>query len=178
MLLVLLCLARRSHLKPADGARAVRSMAVASFTTICGNGREQLSQPGRVAERGLPKAGHGSPGGAAPANMRQAIPGQSTTRSIAGLTRSAPDRAWVTDITSVCTQEGFAYLAILIDLFSRRRRLVRAGAADDQRRASGFARSSARMRREHFVRGKSIKEIVGSCKSHGTRGAKCCTPRS
>ncbi|ADZ68958.1 Integrase catalytic region [Polymorphum gilvum SL003B-26A1] len=32
----------------------------------------------------------------------------------------APDRAWVTDITYIRTQEGFAYLAVVIDLFSRR----------------------------------------------------------
>ena len=32
----------------------------------------------------------------------------------------APDRVWVTDITYIRTQEGFAYLAVVIDLFSRR----------------------------------------------------------
>ena len=32
----------------------------------------------------------------------------------------APDRAWVTDITYIRTQEGFAYLGVVIDLFSRR----------------------------------------------------------
>ena len=32
----------------------------------------------------------------------------------------APDRAWVTDITYIRTQEGFAYLTVVIDLFSRR----------------------------------------------------------
>jgi len=33
---------------------------------------------------------------------------------------AAPDRAWVTDITYIRTMEGFAYLAIVIDLYSRR----------------------------------------------------------
>ncbi len=33
---------------------------------------------------------------------------------------AAPDRAWVTDITYIRTQEGFAYLAVVIDLFSRK----------------------------------------------------------
>ncbi|MDQ1199333.1 transposase InsO family protein [Rhizobium sp. SORGH_AS 787] len=33
---------------------------------------------------------------------------------------SAPDTAWVTDITSIRTCEGFAYLAVVIDLYSRR----------------------------------------------------------
>eukprot|EP00873_Tetraselmis_striata_P030568 jgi/Tetstr1/450832/TSEL_037868.t1 len=32
----------------------------------------------------------------------------------------APDRAWVTDITYIRTQEGFSYLVVVIDLFSRR----------------------------------------------------------
>ena len=31
-----------------------------------------------------------------------------------------PDRIWVTDITYIKTYEGFAYLAVVIDLFSRR----------------------------------------------------------
>ena len=33
---------------------------------------------------------------------------------------SAPDKAWVTDITYIRTHEGFAYLAVVIDLYSRR----------------------------------------------------------
>ena len=32
----------------------------------------------------------------------------------------APDRVWVTDITYIRTHEGFAYLCVVIDLFSRR----------------------------------------------------------
>lgn len=32
----------------------------------------------------------------------------------------APDTAWVTDINYIKTMEGFAYLAVVIDLFSRR----------------------------------------------------------
>ena len=32
----------------------------------------------------------------------------------------APNSAWVTDITYVKTHEGFSYLAVVIDLFSRR----------------------------------------------------------
>ena len=31
-----------------------------------------------------------------------------------------PDKAWVTDITYISTLEGFAYLAIVIDRYSRR----------------------------------------------------------
>ncbi|MGP4753983.1 IS3 family transposase, partial [Agrobacterium pusense] len=33
---------------------------------------------------------------------------------------AAPDSAWVTDITYIRTNEGFAYLAVVIDLYSRR----------------------------------------------------------
>jgi len=32
----------------------------------------------------------------------------------------APDRIWITDITYIRTLEGFAYLAVIIDLYSRR----------------------------------------------------------
>lgn len=32
----------------------------------------------------------------------------------------SPDRTWVTDITYLRTREGFAYLCVIIDLFSRR----------------------------------------------------------
>jgi putative transposase len=32
----------------------------------------------------------------------------------------APDKVWVTDITYIKTYEGFSYLAVVIDLFSRR----------------------------------------------------------
>ncbi len=35
-------------------------------------------------------------------------------------TIETPDRAWVTDITYLRTHEGFAYLCVVIDLFSRR----------------------------------------------------------
>ena len=35
-------------------------------------------------------------------------------------TVDAPDRAWVTDITYLRTHEDFAYLCVIIDLFSRR----------------------------------------------------------
>ena len=31
-----------------------------------------------------------------------------------------PDRVWVTDITYIKTDEGFAYLAVVIDLYSRK----------------------------------------------------------
>lgn len=33
---------------------------------------------------------------------------------------AAPDKAWVADITYIKTLEGFAYLAVVIDLYSRR----------------------------------------------------------
>lgn len=33
---------------------------------------------------------------------------------------AAPDKAWVIDITYIRTSEGFAYLAVVIDLYSRR----------------------------------------------------------
>jgi transposase InsO family protein len=35
-------------------------------------------------------------------------------------TAAGPDQAYVTDITYIWTQEGWLYLAVFIDLFSRR----------------------------------------------------------
>ncbi|SRR5713226_2916274 len=35
-------------------------------------------------------------------------------------TVSAPDRVWVTDITFIATREGWLYLAVVLDLYSRR----------------------------------------------------------
>jgi len=48
-----------------------------------------------------------------------------------GFTVAAPNTAWVTDITYVHTWEGWLYLAVIIDLFSRR--VVGWSAADHMR---------------------------------------------
>ena len=37
-----------------------------------------------------------------------------------GSRRHAPDQIWVTDITYIRTHEGWLYLCVVIDLFSRR----------------------------------------------------------
>src|SRR5699024_12052402 len=36
------------------------------------------------------------------------------------INRDNPDRAWVTDITYIKTGEGWLYLCVMIDLFSRK----------------------------------------------------------
>ena len=62
-----------------------------------------------------------------------------------------PDRVWVTDITYLRTHEGFAYLRVVIDLFSRRvagwavqvspnSRTCRASVADDDMAPQAQAR--------------------------------------
>jgi transposase InsO family protein len=48
-------------------------------------------------------------------SVRVAVPNQ-----IAQLEALAPDQIWVSDITYVATAEGWLYLAIILDLFSRR----------------------------------------------------------
>jgi len=53
-----------------------------------------------------------------------------------GLTKMAGQV--LADITCIRTHEGFAYLAVVLDLFSRRR-MVDAGQADDQRRSTAAA---------------------------------------
>lgn len=34
--------------------------------------------------------------------------------------RCSPDKAWVSDITYIKTHEGFSYLAVVVDLCSRK----------------------------------------------------------
>jgi len=48
-------------------------------------------------------------------SVAEAVPNQ-----IANLEVLAPDQIWVSDITYVATAEGWLYLAIILDLFSRR----------------------------------------------------------
>ena len=61
------------------------------------------------AVRGYRKARHkaGKPAIAAPNRLRQVF------------VATAPDEAWVTDITQIHTHEGWLYLAGVIDLYSR-----------------------------------------------------------
>lgn len=35
-------------------------------------------------------------------------------------TETAPNRSWVTDVTAIATEQGWLYLAVMLDLFSRR----------------------------------------------------------
>ena len=52
---------------------------------------------------------------------RTTLPGQGAAPNlIKGLELSAPNQVWVSDITYVATVEGWLYLAVILDLFSRR----------------------------------------------------------
>jgi putative transposase len=52
---------------------------------------------------------------------RTTLPGQAAAANlIKGLEPSAPNQVWVSDITYVATLEGWLYLAVILDLFSRR----------------------------------------------------------
>jgi putative transposase len=44
----------------------------------------------------------------------------------------SPDERWVTDITYIRTHEGWLYLAVVVDLFSRSYRLVNATPHDKE----------------------------------------------
>jgi putative transposase len=61
------------------------------------------------AVRGYRRARYkaGKPATAAPNRLRQVF------------VASAPDEVWVTDITKIYTHEGWLYLAVVIDLYSR-----------------------------------------------------------
>ena len=52
---------------------------------------------------------------------RTTLPGQGTAPNlIKELEPNAPDQVWASDITYVCTLEGWLYLAVILDLFSRK----------------------------------------------------------
>ncbi|MFG1210597.1 IS3 family transposase, partial [Xanthobacter flavus] len=82
-------------------------------------GRELLSQPSCAADASCRHPG---------ADRLQAAPGQYGGKPSLAVDNTldrrfdaeAPDKAWVTDISYIRTHEGFAYLAVVIDLFSRR----------------------------------------------------------
>lgn len=59
----------------------------------------------------------------------------------------APDRAWVTDITYVPTGEGWLYLAVVIDLFSRRVLGTAMSESIDRRLVLEALRKAVRLRR-------------------------------
>lgn len=59
----------------------------------------------------------------------------------------ARDRAWVTDVTYVATSEGWAYLAVILDLFSRRAVGWAMSATNDTQLALDALRRALRSRR-------------------------------
>src|SRR5262249_6800914 len=61
---------------------------------------------------------------------------------------SQPNRVWSTDITYVWTREGWLYLAIIIDLFSRR--VVGWATANHMRTFLVLPTYSSRRRRQHI----------------------------
>jgi putative transposase len=62
-------------------------------------------------------------------------------------TATSPDQAWVGDITYIWTAEGWAYLAVLLDLFSRRVVGWRLGKSLDRELAIGALRKAIGCRR-------------------------------
>lgn len=60
---------------------------------------------------------------------------------------TAPNRAWVTDVTAIPTAEGWVYLAVIIDLFSRRAVGWAMSDANDTRLALDALAAAARSRR-------------------------------
>jgi putative transposase len=50
----------------------------------------------------------------------RAVPRQPARTVEWNLTAAAPDQLWVADISCLRTWEGFGYLAIVVDAFSRR----------------------------------------------------------
>jgi putative transposase len=64
---------------------------------------------------------------------------------------SAPNKAWVTDVTYIATGEGWSYLAVLLDLFSRR--VVGWAMSDTNDRALALAALDHALRARRPARG-------------------------
>ncbi len=79
----------------------------------------------------------------------------------------APDRGWVADITYLPTAEGWLYLAVVIDLFSRR--VVGHAAADHLRASLALDALDMALRRRSPARGDA-----GAGVSRGSTGAWTC----
>jgi putative transposase len=79
---------------------------------FCGENRvaRLMKKHGLRALRGYkrPRYKGGRPSVLAPDHLKQ------------GFTVSSPDKVWVTDITYIRTHEGWLYLSVVIDLYSRR----------------------------------------------------------
>lgn len=60
---------------------------------------------------------------------------------------AAPNRAWVTDVTYVATDEGWAYLAVMLDLYARRVVGWAMGATHDTSLALAALERALRLRR-------------------------------
>lgn len=84
-----------------------------------GSRRDLLPEPGRQIGQAGGHQGADRLQAQARQPWRQAVPGG---RQHAGppVRRGCVHQAWVTDITYIRTLEGFAYLAVVIDLYSRR----------------------------------------------------------
>ena len=78
----------------------------------------------------------------------------------------APDRLWVADITYVPSAAGFLYLAVVLDVFSRR---VVGWAMADHLRTEGKFRSL----RELALKCRSLRELALKCRSLRELALKC-----
>jgi putative transposase len=88
---------------------------------------------------------------------------------------AAPNQAWVTDITYLWTREGWLYLAVMLDLFSRRVVSWATSASVDRHLALTALRAAVRDRRpgadlvHHSDRGSTYAsgDYRGALESHG-----------
>lgn len=79
----------------------------------------------------FPRSGSGKYGGKSSIVVDNTLDRQSDMKA---------DRVWAADITYIRTQESFAYLAVVIDLFSRRvAGWFHAKPSNDRRRLAGTA---------------------------------------
>lgn len=81
-----------------------------------------------------------------------------------GFTAEAPDRAWVTDVTAVRPQEGWLFVAVILDLFARRAVGWATSATNDTELARAALDRAVRQRQpragllHHSDRGSPLRE--------------------
>ena len=73
---------------------------------------------------------------------------------------TAPNRVWVTDVTYVWTEEGWLYLAVMLDLFARR--VVGWAASAPPRHPAGAGGLGAALRLRHRLQGSFTIRIAAA----------------
>jgi transposase InsO family protein len=112
------CAIGRHPAGPCSAPRTIWSAAHPCRTVRRGPNRQPQTSRTSHAPAGYPRAG------AAPLscvhNRQQALPAGSDKPARAEFVAHQPDQVWLADITYIPTGEGWLYLAVVLDLFTRK----------------------------------------------------------